>query len=79
MPYFLSLTNTVDVHNVSLVPSDNPLTIWEGTQIEVQCVVNSNAVPTPTITWYLGSTNITSTASINKTSIITNWKPTGQQ
>ena len=70
MPYFLSLTNTVDVHNVSLVPSDNPLTIWEGTQIEVQCVVNSNAVPTPTITWYLGSTNITSTASINKTSII---------
>lgn len=70
MPQFLSLTNTVDVHNVSLVPSDNPLTIREGTQIEVRCVVNSNAYPAPTISWYLGSTNITSTASINKTSII---------
>ena len=55
---------------MSLVPSDNPLTIREGTQIEVRCVVNSNAYPAPTITWYLGSTNITSTTSINKTSII---------
>lgn len=60
---------TVDVHNVSLIPDDNPLTIREGIQKVVQCVVNSNAVPAPTITWYLGSTDITSRAGTSTTSI----------
>nr|XP_034300633.1 B-cell receptor CD22 [Crassostrea gigas] len=60
---------TVDVHNVSLIPNDNPLTIREGIQKVVQCVVNRNAVPAPTITWYLGSTDITNRAGTNTTSI----------
>lgn len=60
---------TVDVHNISLIPSDDPLTIREGTQEEFQCVVNSNAVPAPTITWYLDSTNITYMAGTNTTYI----------
>lgn len=60
---------TVGVHNVSLIPNDNPLTIREGTQKVIQCVVNSNAAPTPTITWYLGSTNITSSAGTDTISI----------
>ena len=64
------LNITVDVHNVSLIPTANPLKLVEGTQIEVQCVVNSNAVPPPTITWYLGSKEITGTTS-NSTSSIT--------
>lgn len=51
--------STVDVQNVSLIPSDNPFTIREGTQRIVRCVVNQNAVPPPTITWYLESTDIT--------------------
>lgn len=60
---------TVNVRNVSLIPSDNPLAIKEGTQREVRCVVNSNAVPAPTITWYLGSTNITYVAGTDTTFI----------
>lgn len=60
---------TVDVHNVSLIPNDNPLTIREGNQTEVRCVVNSNALPAPTITWYLGSTDITNIAGTDTTSI----------
>nr|XP_022339540.1 uncharacterized protein LOC111134632 isoform X4 [Crassostrea virginica] len=66
----VTLITAVDVHNVSLVPSDNPLTLREGTQTEVRCVVNSNAVPAPTITWYLGSKEITGTTSNNTSSII---------
>lgn len=59
----------VDVNNVSMIPTDNPLTIREGTQREVRCVVNSNAVPAPNITWYLGLTDITNTTGTDKTSI----------
>ncbi|XP_078310224.1 uncharacterized protein LOC111137474 isoform X2 [Crassostrea virginica] len=66
----VTLTIAIDVHNVSLIPSANPLTLVEGTQIEVQCVVNSNVVPAPTITWYLGSKDITGTTSNNTSSII---------
>lgn len=60
---------TVDVQNISISPSDNPLTFREGTQMEVRCVVNSNAVPAPNITWSLGSTYITSIAGTYTTSI----------
>ncbi|XP_078310222.1 uncharacterized protein LOC111134632 isoform X2 [Crassostrea virginica] len=66
----VTLHIAVDVHNVSLIPTANPLTLVEGTQIEVQCVVNSNALPAPTITWYLGSKEITGTTSNNTSSII---------
>lgn len=59
----------VDVHNVCLVPSDNPLTISECNDIEVQCKVNSNAFPAPVITWYLGSTVITIIEGSHETSI----------
>ena len=58
------------MHNVSLIPSDNPLTLAERVQKMVRCVVNSNAVPAPTITWYLGSTDITNMAGNNASSII---------
>lgn len=58
--------STVDVQNVSLMPSDNPFTITEGTQRVVRCVVNENAVPPPTIAWYLESTYI-SIADADKT------------
>lgn len=60
---------TVDVYNVSLVPSDKPLTIRENNTEEVRCEVNSNAIPTPTITWYMGSTNITGLAGKDQVSI----------
>lgn len=50
----------VDVQNISLIPPDNPLTIRKGTQKEVKCVVNRNAVPPATFSWYLGPTAITS-------------------
>lgn len=65
--YFNS--SIVDVQNVSLIPSDNPLVVREGSQKVVQCLVNSDATPAPTITWYLGFTNITIRARINTTSI----------
>ena len=58
------------MHNVSLIPSDNPMTLAEGVKKMVRCVVNSNAVPAPTITWYLGSTDITNMAGSNASSII---------
>lgn len=54
---------------MSLFPSDNPLIIREGTHLVIECVVNGNAAPTPTITWYLGSSDITNTAG-NNTSFI---------
>lgn len=60
----------VDVNNVSMIPTDNPLTIREGTRREVRCVVNSNAVPVPIISWYLDSKDITSRAGTDTTSII---------
>lgn len=60
---------TVEVYNVSISPSDNPLTIRESTQMKVRCLVNSNAVPAPNITWYLGSTDITYMAGTDITSI----------
>lgn len=53
----------------SLIPSDNPLTVREGIHKVIQCVVNSDADPTPTITWYMGSTDITSRAGKNTTFI----------
>lgn len=60
---------TVDVHKVLLIPTDSLLTIREGTQKEVLCVVNSDAVPAPTITWYMESSNITNMAKKYTTSI----------
>nr|XP_034303739.1 titin-like isoform X4 [Crassostrea gigas] len=59
----------IDVHNVSFIPSDNPMTIREGTQITIQCAINRNAVPAPNITWYLGFTDITKTAKAVKSYI----------
>lgn len=53
---------TVEVYNVSISPGDNPLTIRESSQMEVRCLVNSNAVPAPNITWHLGSRDITNRA-----------------
>lgn len=52
-----------------MIPSDNPLTVREGIQKVIQCVVNSDADPAPTITWYLGSSDITSRAGTDTTSI----------
>ncbi|XP_078331735.1 uncharacterized protein LOC144617641 isoform X2 [Crassostrea virginica] len=66
----VTLNVSIDVHNVSLIPSDNPMTLAEGVQKMVRCVVNSNAVPAPTITWSLGSTDITNMAGNNASSII---------
>ncbi|XP_078331736.1 hemicentin-1-like isoform X3 [Crassostrea virginica] len=66
----VTLHLAVDVHNVSLIPSDNPMTLAEGVYYMVRCVVNSNAVPAPTITWYMGSTDITNMAGSNASSII---------
>ncbi|XP_078310218.1 contactin-5-like isoform X2 [Crassostrea virginica] len=66
----VTLKIAIDVYNVSLIPSDLTLTIRIGNQIEIRCVYNSNALPAPTIAWYLGSTDITSRASNNTTSII---------
>lgn len=60
---------SVDVHNVSLSPSGNQLILRENRTKEVLCIVNKNAFPAPTITWYIGSTNITSTAGENTTYI----------
>lgn len=60
---------TVEVLNISLSPSDNPLTMRESSQKIFQCEVNSNAVPVPIITWYLGSTNISSMAETHSTNI----------
>lgn len=60
----------VDVNNVSMIPADNPLIVREGAQKEVRCVVNSNAFPAPNINWYLDSTDITSRAGTDTTSII---------
>lgn len=59
----------VDVHNVSLIPSDKPLTISEHQLIEVLCEVNRNAFPAPLITWYLDSTIITAIEGSHETSI----------
>nr|XP_022345367.1 hemicentin-1-like isoform X3 [Crassostrea virginica] len=67
---FIRILKQVDVHNVSLIPSDNPMTLAEGVYYMVRCVVNSNAVPAPTITWYMGSTDITNMAGSNASSII---------
>lgn len=51
---------------MTLDPSDNPLTIREGTQRKVMCVVNTNAVPAPTITWYLDSELMTTSKEYSK-------------
>lgn len=53
-----------------MIPDGNELTIREGNQSEVRCNINSNAVPDPTITWYVGSTDITIIAGADTTSII---------
>lgn len=60
---------TVEVHNLSLIPSGNPLTIIEDTQISVRCAINRNAVPAPSITWYIGSTDVTKKAGADTTYI----------
>lgn len=59
----------VDVHNVSLSPMDNPLTIKEGQQIPIMCIVNSNADPLPTILWYLISSNTNTIVETNSASL----------
>eukprot|EP00477_Mikrocytos_mackini_P003186 GAHX01003932.1.p1 GENE.GAHX01003932.1~~GAHX01003932.1.p1 ORF type:complete len:444 (-),score=28.71 GAHX01003932.1:64-1395(-) len=66
----VNLRIAIDVYNISLIPSQTTLTIGEGTQMEVHCVINRNAAPPPTITWYLGSTDITSLAGSDTTSIL---------
>ncbi|XP_052691152.1 kin of IRRE-like protein 1 [Crassostrea angulata] len=63
------LNIAIDVHNVSLIPSDKPLTISEHKLIEVLCEVNRNAFPAPLITWYLDSTIITAIEGSHETSI----------
>nr|XP_022303134.1 titin-like isoform X2 [Crassostrea virginica] len=63
------LNIAIDVHNVSMIPSDNPLTLIEGTKREIRCVVNINAVPPPTFTWYLGSKDISSSVGTDAASI----------
>lgn len=52
-----------------MIPSVNSLALREGTQKEVRCVFNSDAVPAPTITWYLEFADITSMAETDTTSI----------
>lgn len=52
-----------------MIPNVSLLIIKEGTEKEVRCEVNSDAVPAPTITWYVGSANITSMAKTDTTSI----------
>lgn len=52
-----------------MIPNVSLLTIREGTQKEVLCVVNSDAVPVPTITWCMESSNITNMAKKYTTSI----------
>lgn len=52
-----------------MIPSDNPLTLIEGTKREIRCVVNINAVPPPTFTWYLGSKDISSSVGTDAASI----------
>uniref|UniRef100_A0A8W8LC53 Ig-like domain-containing protein n=1 Tax=Magallana gigas TaxID=29159 RepID=A0A8W8LC53_MAGGI len=63
------LNIAIDVHNVSLIPSDKPLTISEHKLIEVLCEVNRNAFPAPLITWYLDSSIITAIEGSHETSI----------
>lgn len=60
----------VEVHNITLIPSNNTMKIIEGTSILVTCVVNRNASPAPNITWFLGSIDITSIAGGNASTII---------
>ena len=52
------IAHLVSVHNVSLIPSDNKLTIREGSMKEVQCEVNRNAYPAPGFFWYVASIQI---------------------
>lgn len=61
--------HTVEVHNISISPNDNPLTMRERSQKQLECNVNSNALPVPKITWYLESTNISSTVITHNTTI----------
>lgn len=59
----------IDVYNISLIPNEKSLTIREGNEQLIRCKVNSNAVPSPTFNWYLGSENITSKAGNMASSI----------
>lgn len=68
----MTLKIAIEVYNITISPNDNPLTMSEGSSRTLECEVNRNALPTPTITWYLGSTNISSTVeTFNKTTTIT--------
>lgn len=60
---------TVDVQNVSLIPSGNVLTIREGAEQIVECEVNRNAFPIPTLIWFLGSKNISIITGLYATNI----------
>lgn len=64
-----SLIIAIDIKTVSLNPSNATLTINEGARIDVECSVNSDAVPVPAITWFLESTNISSTVEAYTTTI----------
>ncbi|XP_062578047.1 uncharacterized protein LOC134239933, partial [Saccostrea cucullata] len=52
----ITLRIAVFVHNLTIIPKDNPLTLTEGTKTTVTCSVNNNAYPPPTIQWYIGDT-----------------------
>lgn len=60
---------TVEVHNISLSPNNGQLTLRENLETEVMCEINNNAVPPPTITWFLGTKYISSTEGTYTTSI----------
>lgn len=60
---------TADVKDVSLIPGLNPLILREGKPIVVKCEVNSDAIPAPSITWLLGTTEIPSIDRTNTTFI----------
>lgn len=59
----------IEVHNISLSPNNGQLTLRENLKTEVMCEINDNAVPSPTITWFLGTTYISSTEGTYTTSI----------
>lgn len=63
------LNIAIEVHNISLSPNNGQLTLRENLEKEVMCEINNNAVPPPTITWFLGTKYINSTEGTYTTSI----------